>query len=386
MKSCLIIAGEQSGEEHCLSFLPDLRKQDQDICFFGVGGEGMEKAGVDLLYHLKEFSTWGISGVFSRIPFYRKAMKKILAEVQKRNCKVAILIDFQTFNLLLAKELYKLGVKVQYYVAPQAWAWKEWRTKSLSRYVDTLYTIIPFEKKWFMSRGVRQVRSIEHPLKIKHREGLKVDQKRRRDFASWENSELKILLLPGSRLFEVESLMPEFLEAIKLLKKNYKKSKIELGIVRADSIDNDIFNKYAEVFHQTFSSDCLEEALKWADFAMAASGTVTLSAGLFRLPTVVCYKGSLLNEFIFENLISYDGPISLVNIVHGEKLFPELIQNQASGFNIFQKLRTWMNSKSTYEQLISKLSQTPELLSGEVDNIPEFLRDKISSSYQGCVL
>ena len=141
--SCLIIAGEKSGEEHAMSFLPTLMESSPGMKFFGVGGDEMSSLGVENLYHLKDFSSWGFSEVIGKIPFYFKALNQIVEEVKKRKCKFAILIDFQDFNLRLAKKLNREGVRVFYYVAPQAWAWKAWRAKALEENVDTLFTIIP---------------------------------------------------------------------------------------------------------------------------------------------------------------------------------------------------------------------------------------------------
>ena len=154
LDSCLIIAGEKSGEDHAMTFLPVLKKHSPNCHFYGVGGQRLENEGVELLYHLKDFSGIGISEVLSKIPFYYKALDHILDEVKKRKTKTAILIDFQGFNLKLAKKLKALGVNVLYYVAPQAWVWKPWRSKVLEKNVHTLFTILPFEKKWFQATSV----------------------------------------------------------------------------------------------------------------------------------------------------------------------------------------------------------------------------------------
>ena len=130
---CLVIAGEKSGEDHGMTFLPELMKKCPETSFFGVGGDRFKDFGVDLLYHSRDFSGIGISEIAGKIPFYLKAMNLILDEVKKRKVKTAILIDFQGFNLKLAKKLKALGVNVLYYVAPQAWVWKPWRAKVLEK-------------------------------------------------------------------------------------------------------------------------------------------------------------------------------------------------------------------------------------------------------------
>ena len=123
-ENVLIIAGEKSGEEHALTFLEGLKVQHPEIKFWGVGGDELAAQGMELKYHLRDFSSWGFSEVIKKLPFYIKALKNIEQEALKRKTKTAILIDFQDFNLRLAKRLKKQGVNVLYYVAPQAWAWK----------------------------------------------------------------------------------------------------------------------------------------------------------------------------------------------------------------------------------------------------------------------
>ncbi len=207
-ESCLLLAGERSGEDHALTFFNGLKESRPNCEFFGVGGERLESKGVELLYNLREFSGIGITEVLGKVPFYYKAMSQILKEVDRRGTKVAILVDFQTFNLKLAQKLKKRGVAVLYYVAPQAWAWKAYRAKTLEKNVHTLFTILPFEKQWFMDRGVSKAKGIMHPLMIEHGERLeKVRPKKSSDF---KERRPRVLLLPGSRRSEVGALLPIF--------------------------------------------------------------------------------------------------------------------------------------------------------------------------------
>ena len=159
-EQCLIVAGEKSGEEHFLSMWSDLK----NIHFWGVGGTEMSEKGVELLYHLKDFSSMGLSEVLVKIRFYQRAMNSYFQEVERRSCKTALLVDFQGLILRLAEKLAKKGVKVLYYVAPQAWIWKKERVVKLRDFVSSLYTILPFEKRWFEERGVKQVIQAPHPV------------------------------------------------------------------------------------------------------------------------------------------------------------------------------------------------------------------------------
>jgi lipid-A-disaccharide synthase len=376
MKNCLIIAGEKSGEEHALSFLPLIMQEDKDIRFFGVGGDKMRSLGVDLIYHLNDFSTWGISGAIKKIPFYYNALKKVENEVVARDCKVAILIDYQTFNLKLATRLAKRGVKILYYVAPQAWAWKSRRVKTLEKCVDTLFCILPFEKKWFMDRGVSKAVTVEHPLLKHYEEGLAGFDRQIKDFS---RQQIQLLLLPGSRNFEVTGLMPNFIKVVQKLKTKFD---LRVAIVESSSVNPEAYNSYREYYDEVYRDDELEMALKESDFALASSGTVNLACALYALPTIVAYTGSLLNEYIYYSFVNYKGHISLANIVHQDEVFPEFIVPRDSVFNIYQKCEKIFSDPKIYNNIVEKLKKTKEIISGEEINVSSYMAERIRKSYE----
>lgn len=372
MDSCLLIAGEKSGEEHALTFFPELTKLCPDVDFYGVGGDDLSRLGMENLYHLKDFSSMGFSEVIHKIPFYYRALKHLEEEVVRRGTRTAILIDFQDFNMRLAKRLKKRGVKVLYYVAPQAWVWKPERAQVLAQTVHTLFAILPFEKEWFHSRGVKQVRSIPHPLMHTYRNLF--SQIPARSFGEWKNGKLKLLILPGSRKFEVYSLLPIFMEAVKILKKDIP---VEIHLTRVSHIDQEIYEMYKSDVDVWYESDELPTAMKNCHMSLAASGTVTLSTGLFELPTIVCYQASLLNEFIFYNLIKYYGPVSLTNIIHNQMLFPEFVQDEVVPQKLARIIKSWTLNEKVYNELKVRLKETKNLLSGEDFSVPEYMAQVI---------
>ena len=354
-----------------MSFFSELKSLAPTTEFYGVGGDELKAQGMELLYHLKDFSSMGFSEVIGQIPFYFKALNHLENEVLKRGTKVAILIDFQGFNMKLASRLSKLGVKILYYVAPQAWAWKAHRAKKLSDTVHTLFTILPFEKNWFMERGVNQVRSVPHPLMLTYKNEL-IDIPAK-PYGSWDKK-LKILLLPGSRKFEIHTLLPKFIESIKILKEKYS---VEVHLVKVSHVEDDIYKYFKSEIDVWYESTELTSAMRECHLSMAASGTVTLSTALFELPTVVCYQASLLNEFVFYNFIKYQGPISLTNIIHDKMIFPEFVQEQVNALQITRVIKTWLEDESAYNQLKHKLKNTKNLLSGEDFSVPQFMSQVI---------
>ncbi|OIQ19761.1 MAG: lipid-A-disaccharide synthase [Bacteriovorax sp. MedPE-SWde] len=376
MKSCLLIAGEKSGEEHALSFYKELRDELPDVEFFGVGGDDLKKEGLDLVYNLRDFSTWGISQAIKKVPYYLKALKTIESEVERRNCKTAILIDYQTFNLKLAVKLQKKGVKILYYVAPQAWAWKAWRAKVLEKCVDTLFCIVPFEKKWFMQRGVSKAVSIKHPLLTHYEKGLKEFKRERKNLGK---EKVNLLLLPGSRNFEVFGLLPIYAKVAKQLKKKFS---INISIVKSSSVSENGYLPYEDLFDKVYTNEDLEEALKESDICMAASGTVNLACALYEVPTVVGYTGSLLNEYIYYQFVNYKGYISLANIVHDKEVFPEMIVPYVTEYNVLKRMLRFFENTEYYNGVMDDLAKTQETISGEDINIPSYMANKIRESYE----
>lgn len=370
--SCLIIAGEKSGEEHALTFFDHLKKNLDNPSFFGVGGDELKKRDFELLFHLNDFSSFGFSEVITKIPFYFKAMSRIIEEVEKRGTRVAILIDFQDFNLRLAQKLKKRGVAVFYYVAPQAWVWKAHRASILQRCVHTLFTILPFEKEWFSKRGVKSVFSVDHPLYTHYHKKI-AESKRETNFPV-----KNLLILPGSRNFEVASLLPDFMKTAHYLLKEFN---LRLHLVRSPSVKNEHYAKYLHLFTRVYESDEITYALENADVALAASGTVTLTCALFSVPTVVCYKGTLLNEFIYYNFLNYKGDVSLANIIHGKTIFPELLAERATPFNMRRELLKWLRNRDAYEKTKRELASTLNLIRGTDGEAAEFLVSQIKKIY-----
>ena len=371
-QNCLIIAGEKSGEEHCLEFFKDLQKKCPQISFWGVGGDRMAREGFENLFHIKQFSNCGFSDVFFKLFFYFKALRKILSLVNKRNCKAAVLIDFQEFNLYLARKLKKRKVKVIYFVAPQAWAWRSYRSEIIKDTVETLFSILPFEKKWFEKRGVSKVISVPHPILSRFHEQLLPFEYRA------VKNPVTILLLPGSRNSEVRHMLPDFCRVVKDIK---QKMKVRCIMVCASSVSEEYYRPYLELIDQTCPDSRLAWALQEADMCIATSGTVTLTTALFCVPTVVCYKISLFNEFVLDLVVKYRGYFCLANIVHEKEVFPEFYQERMSVYNIREKILNWIYNVEEYKKTREVLSQTRQLLTGDGVCVAGHIKQVMENAY-----
>ena len=347
-----------------MSFLPRLQTLRPDMQFWGVGGELLSQRGVELKYHLKDFSSMGFSEVIGKIPFYRNALKTIVDEAVRRQTKDAILVDFQDFNLRLAKRLKKKNIRVWYYVAPQAWAWRAHRAGTLAKTVQRLFSILPFEEKWFHDRQVAQVTPIPHPLISSYASQLSRLPKR-----EWRESLLthpRLMLLPGSRRSEVAPLLPIFIQTVKELRKIIPGLHVTMS--RVAHVDAQYFAPAEGIVDQWITPQELPEALLKSDLAVAASGTVTLGTGLLGVPTVVTYQSSLLNEFVVRRVIRYRAPISLTNLVLGEWVFPEYTQAEVQAANLKQAVLRWLRDPELWNATEQKLARLPDLMrAGESD-------------------
>ena len=207
MKSLLVIAGEDSGDMHAADVICALKEKRPDLTFWGIGGDRLRAAGVELLHDTREMDVLGIVEVLKRYPFFKRTFAEILAETDKRKPVAALLVDYPGFNLRLAGELKKRGIKVIYYVCPQVWAWNRGRIPKMAKIIDRLMVIFPFEVDVFKGVDLK-VDFVGHPMVDELREFRTKEP----EPLPW-NGKKKIALLPGSRKQEIIHILPRLLEA-----------------------------------------------------------------------------------------------------------------------------------------------------------------------------
>jgi lipid-A-disaccharide synthase len=218
----LLSAGEASGDTYGAQLIDALRQltpSSEQPTFLGMGGEKMRAAGCDLLVHASEVAVVGLVEVLTHLPDIRRRFKHLVAEAARRKPDAAILIDFPDFNLRLARELYKLGIPVFYFVSPQIWAWRTGRVKQIQKYVRKMIVIFPFEREFYRRHGV-EVSYVGHPLAY-----VDPPQISRAEFAAQHGldpGKQWIALLPGSRHKEVRLNLPVMLQAARLLGHDYE--------------------------------------------------------------------------------------------------------------------------------------------------------------------
>ncbi len=318
----LVVAGEASGDLHGARLVSELHRLVPGLSVFGLGGDELRAAGLDPVAHSAEISVVGITEVLRILKRAREVFALLLAEVDRRRPAAAVLIDFPDFNLRLAKELKKRGVPVIYYISPQVWAWRRGRVKTIAQVVDRMLVLFPFEVDFYRRFGVDVVH-VGHPL---------VDEVPQLPNA-WERGEpsrepYRISLLPGSRVSEVEALLPVMLQAVGRLAADLP---VEILLIRAPTVPLEMLEEEIELsgLPVRIVSENRFAAIADSHLALCASGTATLEVGLLGTPMVMIYRLGRWT-YLVAKLLVHLPYVSLVNLVLGRKVVPELVQGAAS--------------------------------------------------------
>ncbi len=343
----LVVAGEASGDLHGARLISELRLRTPGLVTFGLGGDEMRAAGLEAVAHSSEISVVGITEVLKVLPRAREIFAGLLREVDRRGPALAVLVDFPDFNLRLAKELKARGVKVVYYISPQVWAWRRGRVKTIARLVDRMLVLFPFEVDFYRGHGVDVVH-VGHPL---------VDEVPVLPRA-WDgdpgNGPYRVALLPGSRMSEVESLLPTLLEAVRILASRLP---VEARIIQAPTIPRELLEEHVELSGLPVRIVAEERftAVASSHLALCASGTATLEVGLLGTPMIMVYRLASWTYALAKLLVRLPN-VSLVNLVSGRRVVPELIQGDANPERIAAEAARLLTDAGAREEMRAGLA------------------------------
>ena len=325
-----IIAGEASGDLHGSNLMKALYKEDPaaDIRFWG--GDLMQAAGGALVKHYRELAFMGFIEVIFNLNTILGNIKICKKDILTFQPDVIIFIDYPGFNMRIAKWAKEIGLKTHYYISPQIWAWKENRIKEIKRDVDKMYVILPFEKDFYEVKHNYSVAFVGHPLidAIHNQPAINQDNFRTDNKLS---DKPIIALLPGSRKQEITKMLSIMLSVVDAFP-NY-----QFVIAGAPSQDFSFYETFITNSNIKFISNQTYDLLKIATAALVTSGTATLETALFKVPEVVCYKGSWASYQIAKRIITLKY-ISLVNLIMDEEVVTELIQDDFNTKNIKKEL------------------------------------------------
>ncbi len=358
----LVSAGEASGDLYGAGIVHALKARIPDIRFFGCAGPLMQRAGVEPVVDSASLSVVGLVEVVRHIPRIYGEYRKIQRAAAERRPDLAILTDSPDFHLPLAGKLRRLGVPVIYLVAPQVWAWRKGRLKTLRRNVNRLLCIFPFEEKFFRDNGV-PVTYLGHPLAW----SIRPSQSREEFF---ERNRIPahrplVALLPGSRAGEIHRHLPALLDCVRRMEQSQRDATYVLA-------SNSVPGRRAELEAALGGAPVrvLEgqtwDVLAYGDLALAASGTVTVEAALLGIPMVTYYRVTGLSWLLGRFLV--DVPFySMVNLIAGRKIVPELMQDQMTGERLAAEAGRLLDDAAARQQMKQDLACVARALAAEGD-------------------
>ena len=350
-----IIAGEASGDLHGSNLMKALLKEDSNAKIRFWGGDLMQSVGGTLVKHYRELAFMGFAEVILNLKTILNNIKFCKSDIAKYNPDVIIFIDYPGFNMRIAKWAKERGIKTHYYISPQIWAWKENRIKDIKRDFDKLYVILPFEKDFYEKKHNFPVEFVGHPLidAIHTRKIIDGNQ-----FRKENNLDEKpiIAILPGSRKQEISKMLSLMLSVVNDFQ-DY-----QFVIAGAPSQEYSFYQQFLKGKNIKFVANKTYDLLSNSHAALVTSGTATLETALFKVPEVVCYKGSWVSYQIAKRIITLKY-ISLVNLIMDEEVVTELIQNDCNPMKIKAEL-TKILEENNREKLLEKYDELEQKLGG----------------------
>jgi lipid-A-disaccharide synthase len=377
LERLMIIAGESSGELYGAFLARSIKAGFPGARITGVGGDRMAAAGVDLISRIS--SSFGIVEVVRTYRALKNTFSKAVEALTTFRPQVLVLIDYPDFNIRLAAEAKKKGVKVLYYVSPQVWAWRKSRIYTIGRIVDKMAVILPFEEEVYRETGL-SCEFVGHPVMDEIREiighegfgmedinspDLKVRMKKK---IGADVTRPVFTVMPGSRRHEIVRLLPVLSQSVSELRKKYPVFQYVIPV--APNIDKRLFESSPLPKECRLIQGMSIEALAASDAAVIASGTSTLQAAILGVPMTVIYKLSPMTALV-GGLIIKVKYISLVNLLLEKSAvgetglrIKELLQYKASAGNIISEMSKILDNQSYRDEMLSQLAKIRALYRG----------------------
>ncbi len=377
-----LIAGEPSGDLLGSRLMKALRhKTNGHVEFFGLGGDTMETEGLKSLFDISDLAVMGLVEVIPSIPKVLRHIRETVEDIKNVKPDIVITVDSWSFSARVHQKLrrLKLGIPQLHYVAPQVWAWKKKRARTMHRYVDALMTLLPQEPKYFTPYNLETV-FVGHPViesEVLHADG----EAFRKQFQIPEDKKI-ISVLPGSRHNEVCKLLPVFAEAARQLLEQDENFYFVIPTVKTVSsrVKKMVQGLNLPITIVETQQDRYN-AFRASSAAIAASGTVALELAITHIPHIIAYKVSKLTAFILSRIMKIQF-VNLSNIMLGREIIPELLQQQCVAGNIARHIRELLMQKELYHRQMDGFVKVKEILSrGEQtpsDNAADFVLELIA--------
>ena len=347
----MMIAGEASGDLHASCLIRSLKRQCPDVEVRFFGGDLMaSEVGMDPELHYRELNVMGFSEVLRHLPSILRNLRKAKKLLREWRPDVLVLVDFPGFNLRLARYAHAQGIRTDYYISPKLWAWKEWRIRSMKKYINAIYSILPFEVDFYHRHDYRRITYVGNPSvqEIDNVLGHIAPLRHFRERQGLTDERPMIALLPGSRRGEIRSNLPLMIEAAK------RYPEFQYVVAAASAIPEVFYREVAQdpglkvVFGATMT------LVKYSRAAVVTSGTATLETALVGTPQVVCYRanGKRWTYRVMEKLLKVRY-VSLPNLIVGNRVVPELLLHRCTPENIARELSPLLQASPKREWQIN---------------------------------
>ena len=350
MKKIFIVTGEASGDKLASKVIYNLKKINPNIEYLSVGGENLKSLGIKSIYDLKEVTYIGFTNVLFNLFKINKKINQTVNSILEFNPDILFTVDSPDFTLRVAERVKNrnINIKTVHYVAPQVWVWREGRVKKIKKFIDHILLLFNFEKLYFDKENV-SCEFVGHPL-LENRVEDKIDINQ---FVGKNKALFSIFA--GSRISEINVLMPIFLNFIKYMEKKYNDITYVFHSTKAHK---DLIHSYIKNSNtlncEVVSDDKLKgHLLKKSIFAIAKSGTVSLEICNAKIPSIIVYKMNLINFLIVKMLVKIKYA-NIINIAAKEEIIPELLQSKCNSKNIFNEVSKFLDTPSLVEEQVRK--------------------------------
>jgi len=350
MKKIFVLTGEPSGDILASKVISKLKNSNPNIEYLSVGGEHLKALGIKSLYDLKEVTYLGFTKVLLNVFKINRKINETVSKIIEFNPNILFSVDSPDFTLRIAKKVKKIkpNIKTVHFVAPQVWVWRERRVKQLKSFLDHILLLFPFEKKYFDKENIKSTFT-GHPL-------LEEQEKTKIDISQIIKKDKKIFsIFPGSRMSEINILIPILFEFIKLMNEKYTDiffifhSTTEHSQLIQHLLSKEGFKNCEVISDAKIKSHVLKESV----FAVAKSGTISLEICNAKVPSVIIYKMNRINFFIIKMLVKVKSP-NIINIAANEEVIPQLLQSKCNPKDIFKTVDGLLNDKKILEKQVKK--------------------------------
>lgn len=353
-----LIAGEASGDLHAAALMKSLKAGDSEAVFRFFGGDLMAAEGGTLVKHYREMAYMGFIPVLLNLDKVWANIRLCCRDIAEWRPDAVILVDYPGFNLKIAKYVKtRLSLPVYYYISPKIWAWKAYRIKSIRKYVDRMFSILPFEVPFYERYGYR-IDYVGNPTVDEL--SFRPQQEEGFDAFASENGlsgQPVIALLAGSRVAEIKNNLPVMLEAAAAF------PGYQPVIAGAPGIDPAFYDRFVEGRDVKVVSGKTYRLLQQSRAALVTSGTATLETALLRVPQVVCYRtgGGRLVYNLFKHILNVRF-VSLVNLIAGREVVRELLVHQCTAENVRRELAPLLDDAAERERMLSGYREVADKL------------------------